>query len=278
VLRRCEAWRLPGPAAGPPAWPVPPALPALEAERAALAELQPSWLGVRYGPEDAQRIERHGLAAGAVVVRSVVPDSPAAAAGFQRGDTILGRPGEPLERPDALREKVMLAAAGRELALEVLRGEKRLVLQPELAPFPDAIPARPEALEPGSPAPATAGLRAWQGAIPEKPPLLLFFFATWCGPCKQLAEALPEWERRHGIPVVAVSHQQRQTLQDFFAGYERMFPTRRAIDPRGLTSDSFRATALPTLVLIDARGRVAAYARGAKALEQEAFRSPAVGR
>ncbi len=275
ALLKCEAWRLPG---GPAEEPDPPgagpALPPMAGDLAALEQLRPAWLGVRYGPEDPALIAEHHLGTGAVVVRSVVPGSPAEVAGLQPGDTIVGLKAQPFEDTGSLSENVMQHPIGQAMTLDVLRDGEHLALSAELAAFPDKVPERPAKLEVGAVAPGFRGLRSFRGTAPKSSPMLLFFFATWCGPCKHAAPALIDWEKEHNIPVVAVTHEDEDVVKAFFGSYDKPFPERIAIDPRGLITDAFRATAFPTFVLVGADGKVKAYGRGSKALESDAFSDP----
>lgn len=91
--------------------------------------------GVRLGvavapPRVARRLRRAvGLPErDGVLVRAVESDSPAARAGLERGDLIVGVGGQPIERMDALYEALDGARAESSLTLQIVRGtEERTV-------------------------------------------------------------------------------------------------------------------------------------------------------
>jgi thiol-disulfide isomerase/thioredoxin len=262
-LRACEGFTLPGEPASPVAErPEPPVLPALADDLKQLDAVQPAWLGVRYGPEHLSLIEKHKLGAGAVVVRSVIAGSAAEQAGIQRGDTLIGQVGRPFQEPGALREVVMISKPGQQLALEIIRRGKRRTVQIRLQPFPDAVPKLPDKPKVGQDAPPLAGLLPLRGKLPpEKSPVLLVFFATWCGPCKGAYQPLVEWEKEHGIPVVLVSSETEEVVEEFLLKWTKPLPGRVALDLRGLVTDSFSAGKYPTFVLVK-EGKIQAVQQG----------------
>ena len=262
-LRACEGFALPGEPPSPAAArPEPPALPALADDLAQLDAVQPAWLGVRYGPEHQRLQEKHKLGAGAVVVRSVVAGSAAEEAGILRGDTIAGTPGRPFREPGALRELVMLAKPGQRVALEIVRRGKRRTVQVRLHPFPDQVPRLPDKPVVGQEAPSLLDLLALRGKLPPaNSPVLLVFFSTWCGPCKQAYQPLVEWEKRHNIPVVLVSSESEELVEEFLLKWTKPMPGRVAVDPRGLVTASFSAGKYPTFVLIK-QGKIQAVQQG----------------
>jgi membrane-associated protease RseP (regulator of RpoE activity) len=86
-------------------------------QRAAAQEQTPDanaspWLGVLARPSD----EPAGLA-----VRHVVPESPAADAGLERGDVITGIDGQAVTEFEALRDAVQAKAAGDKVTLSVIK-------------------------------------------------------------------------------------------------------------------------------------------------------------
>ena len=273
ALDVCEAFRLPGDPRDPPELPAAgPKLPELSSEMAVLHGLRPSWLGVRFGDEDPMLIADHGLGKGAVVVRSVVEDSPAAKADLKRGDTIVGLKGALFEQSSALREVVMLTNPGQAIDLEILRDGKRDSVQVTVQAYPDRVPGLPAALSSGDRAPTMEGLKSFRGDLPKGPPVLLFFFATWCGPCKRAVPSLLAWEKEKGIPVLAVTDEPEEILNEFFTEFDQAFIERVAIDTRGLVTDDFRARAFPTFVLLGADGTIQAVGKGSNAMQQEAFK------
>lgn len=244
------------------------ALPAIEQETAALESVRPTWLGVRYAQESEEIREQYGLEPGAVVIHDVLSDSPAAEAGLLPGDTIIGTPGSPFETKDALREAVMLAPAGSPFALEILRGGDRRTVSAVLAPYPDRLPEPVARTKKGAPAPPRDGLVALRGALPGPgEPVLLFFFSTWCGPCKRAVPALLRWEREQGAPVLAITGESKEAVEAFLERFEGDFPGRIARDPRGLVSAAHGARSYPTFVLIDSSGTVRAVKRGYSTLQ-----------
>jgi S1-C subfamily serine protease len=86
------------------------------------------WLGaamqpVRFG---AAARDRLGLAqTGGLVLLSVEPDAPAAAAGLLVGDVIVGLDGKPVEHPDTVLELLAGDAIGRTIAADLVRGGAR---------------------------------------------------------------------------------------------------------------------------------------------------------
>ncbi len=65
-------------------------------------------------------------------VDEVVPNSPAAAAGFQPGDLVLSIDGKPVQTFSDM-QHIVSASAGRPLEFEVERGGRRIQLRPTLA-------------------------------------------------------------------------------------------------------------------------------------------------
>ena len=262
-LRACEDFTLPGESADQVAGgKEPPALPALADDLKQLDAVQPAWLGVRYGPEHLGLRTKHKLGAGAVVVRSVVEGSAADLAGIRRGDTLVGLVGRPFDEPGDVRELVMLSEPDQQIALEFIRRGKRRTVQVRLQPFPDEVPKLPGKPAVGQDAPALLGLAPLRGKLPAKnSPVLLVFFTTWCGPCKAAYQPLIDWEKEHKIPVVMVSSEPQELVEEFLVKWTKPIPGRVALDQRGLVTDSFSAGKYPTFVLIK-DGKIQAVQQG----------------
>jgi hypothetical protein len=141
ALDACEDLRLPVTpglaAAGDPRAPAtPPPLPPLAQDRALLARLHPSWLGIAFQGVSPAARARFGLGDGAALVTGVQPGSPAHSAGLIPGDIVVGQVGAPFQRANQIRSFTMLSPAGKPLELEALRRGARRVVRVTLAAYP----------------------------------------------------------------------------------------------------------------------------------------------
>jgi thiol-disulfide isomerase/thioredoxin len=87
---------------------------------------------------------------------------------------------------------------------------------------------------------------------------LLEFGATWCGPCRSMLRPLRELANRSAPAVQIVSVDVGESQADVTAHYARRDTgnLRIALDPSGSVAQQLGVEAFPTLVLLDARGRV----------------------
>jgi len=136
----------------------------------------------------------------------------------------------------------------------------QLTLVPGARPvqLPSLGPPRPETA-----APPVIG-STYRGPDPPsaRGPFLLFFWATWCGPCK---ESLPEvlaFSREHKIPVVAVTDEGREDLDAFFARFRSPFPETVVSDENRVSFSAYAVSGTPTFVLVDGSHRVQSYSVG----------------
>ncbi len=96
------------------------------------------WLGVSIQPLTAELAREFGAKdAHGVLVNEVVPDSPAAKAGVQRGDILLEFDGKKLEGPGDLQRAVGLFAPDRVARLRVWREQKEVAFEVKLGQAPD---------------------------------------------------------------------------------------------------------------------------------------------
>jgi len=90
--------------------------------------------------------------------------------------------------------------------------------------------------------------------------VLLDFWATWCPPCKK---GLPETARlakvgaSQGLQVLAISAEQHDPVANFLKGQSYQLPA--FIDANRVASDAYKADAIPTTAIIDAKGQLSAY-------------------
>jgi thiol-disulfide isomerase/thioredoxin len=266
ALRRCEELSLPGlgdrneNAATDSAAVV--AFPTLDDEQRAFTEALPGWMGIVFQPLPPHRREKLGFDEGAAVVTSVMTGSPAEQAGVAVGDIVLGPPGRPFREEREIRTWTMLQPVGRPQPMVVDRNGRRvqLTLVPGVRPvqLPNLGPPRP-----ATPAPPVIGSTYRGPAPPEaRGPFLLFFWATWCGPCK---ESLPEvlaFSRQHKVPVVAVTDEGREDLDAFFARFRSPFPETVVSDENRVSFSGYAVSGTPTFVLIDGSHRVQSYSVG----------------
>jgi thiol-disulfide isomerase/thioredoxin len=83
---------------------------------------------------------------------------------------------------------------------------------------------------------------------------LLFFWATWCAPCKQAVPEVMALAEARGLPVLAISDEDRDTVASFLKGTaERAFPP-VAVDPLRKSFISYGVSGTPTILLVDGEG------------------------
>ena len=239
--------------------------PSMEDDVAAAEKVLPAWMGIRFaGVPDAVRQARQ-LTPGAASVVAVYPDSPAAAADLQPGDVILGPPQARFEDPRQIREWTMLAPVDQPAALEVLRGtdtiEKTLVPKPSPMKWPK-LPGPPR-VSAAAPPWSSLRLTSYRGALPAdlrgSGAHLLYFWATWCAPCKAALPELLAFEKQRETPVIAITDEPAETLDGFFAKFSGPFPERVATDEQRRSFLAYGVSGTPTFVLVDGEGVIRAY-------------------
>jgi len=266
ALRRCEALTI------PPA-PLPPdahlvrtePLPPLEDDLAVAARVTPAWMGIQFRQApDAVRTAGN-LTPGAASVLAVYDGSPARRAGLEAGDIVLGPRGRPFEERDEIREWTMLSRVDQPVPLEVRRGDHQLTLTLVPKPFPQKWPSLPGPPKVGTPAPPLH-LESYRGKPPTTlasgTPHLLFFWATWCAICKSAVPEITAFEHERGVPVVAITDEDRGRLDPFFAAHTGPFPPLVATDENRQAFLAYAVSGMPTFVLVDGKGTVQSYATG----------------
>jgi peroxiredoxin/outer membrane lipoprotein-sorting protein len=163
--------------------------------------------------------------------------------------------------------KVDAAIADKEFVISVPAGQK--VLEMPAMPSESSAPPLPV----GSPAPEftltgldgkSLKLSNLRGKV-----VLIDFWATWCPPCRK---GLPETQKIHdefsskGLSVLAVSSEDKATVSEFVKKNSYHFPA--YLDPNSRANDAYKVEAIPTVVIIDKEGKLAAYMVGLQAPER----------
>jgi len=145
---------------------------------------------------------------------------------------------------------------GRTYTFEVDRRGDTLALTPSLAAMADRV-----SLEPGSLAPdfsfvdlsgTTHQLWDYRGRV-----VLLYAWATWCGPCKQLIPHLLEARAQFGERGLEILGVNKQEMPEVVQAYvrEHALPWLQTVDD-GLLLDFYRIEGLPRLILIARDGTI----------------------
>ncbi len=214
----------------------------------------PAWLGV----ELASRMPDEP----GVLVRAVVPGSPAERAGLQKNDVVVSVQGEAVNRPTELISAVGGHQPGERVAIGYLRaGSDRLTSATlEALPNEEGLMKRRYV---DAPAPSLSELKPVQGSVPPSlgalrgRVVLLEFWASWCAPCRLTAPLLSEWSDQHAAEGLTVMGVTADSVELAAHGAQETNMSYAVFsDESGSTIREYRAFALPTLFVIDRRGVV----------------------
>jgi thiol-disulfide isomerase/thioredoxin len=267
ALRRCEDLKLqtrtPPPGSTTIAERAP--FPRFEEDLRTAEQALPAWMGIRFRSVTPAKRTALGLSEGATTVLTVYPDSPAQEAGVEPGDIVVGPAGAPFNEPNQIREWTMLSKIDEPTPLEVMRGTERLRLTLVPRSYPQKWPALPGPPKLASSAPPLT-LTAFRGAPPttlsDGSSHLLFFWATWCGPCKAAIPEVLSYETTTHTTVVAITDESAEQLKTFFQRFTAPFPQTVGVDTSRRSFVAYGVSGTPTFVLVDGRGIVRSYATG----------------
>jgi len=123
----------------------------------------------------------------------------------------------------------------------------------------------------GDPAPQLGDTVTWFRGEPvtRGEPHILFFWGTWCQPCKEALPTLFERADALGIPIVAISRDLPERLEAFLATWPARFPHRIAIEANPYPVHTrYDAFTVPRFVVVDEDGRISRFLRGPRSVHE----------
>ncbi len=197
-----------------------------------------------------------------VSVLSVAPGGAALAAGLQVGDKILSIDGRELTERGAFPEAALLAKPGERVLLGVWREGQKIEMPLIAAPL--TLPKRPPEI--GDKVP-TLRLKLFDSntnfpSIGAQEPVLVFFFATWCSACFEAVPAIEKWAAAKGAKVIAVTREDRESVEAALKARKKNFPFVVALDPEREATRLLNPRQMPSFFHIDAFGRLAERGEG----------------
>jgi len=125
-----------------------------------------------------------------------------------------------------------------------------------------------EGLKAGTPAPdftltAMDGTKVALSELKGRP-VVLNFWATWCGPCRREMPGLQEFYDKHRSDqwaFLTISNEKTDKLEAFLREHPHSFPV--LLDSDGKISDLYKVHSIPKTFLIDAGGTIREVISGA---------------
>ncbi len=226
------------------------------------------WMGIemRHTPDDGVHVE------------GVFPGSPAASSGLQPGDRLLTIGEQVIVRPTDVHVALNGLVAGDQVRVTLRRQGKERFLRLRLAPKPDSTELL-RSIYVGNRAPSISTLRTVQGSVvPSYEQLrgnvvVLEFWATWCAACRTLSPTLNHWHDQlgaRGVRVLASTVEPYEEVALAVPQLDVHYPI--FVDADGVVTMAYRASALPTVFLVDQQGIVRDVMVGYDPDELERFR------
>lgn len=209
-----------------------------------------------------------------VLVKEVIPGTPAEEYGLKAGDEITAVSGKPVQKPEDLIAQVRSQGVGNLVKVDYLRAGKAASKEIRLVARPDDLElVRKKVI--GKAAPAVA-LEAISGIEPgafdklKGRVVLLEFWATWCPACRSTHPKLTQWATIHkDIAVLAVSDEETAELKDYVAHAKPSFTVLRDKDHK--LHAEWMVSAIPMIVVLDKKGIVQFATIGAGSYLDEAL-------